>query len=733
MHESIFLGDCQVTGFDFGVGFKFQPWKGAARILKSVNRPFEGAERWAGHALAPLRPIAEFYKRATTLGFGAGDIVFHFAEGLAQGKSVSDAMRHSLNETRQDVLVVGPVAQSVVSVVPGIGTGVSMAIGAGVALANGKRIDDVFIDAAAGAIPGGPAAQAAVKAGAKIGADLLAHRSIDTALLDAAKTTAINAGSAIGVPSAVTSAAFDAGIAIGHGKKIQEVGLDLAQRALSEGAKAIGVPAPSDIAKKILSDATKSAGVTVSIPNLPIGLRSIPMTTTTTHGYNNYGMGAPPEPPPAPVAAHPASATHAVAQDAAQAAATASGADTSHPAVQAAVNAAAQGAAKAVTALPPSTPSAIVQQQAVHGAQAAIAAEPAANHPAVQAAVPAAATAAAATHPAVIASLPSPVITPPVVPAAPPAPPPPVVTHPAIPAAPPAPPPPVVTHPAFPAAVPLPLPVVTHPQFPATPAVTPAAAIPAPQPAAHERLQQARSEHDRRRQELSAAVTAAVASGDQDRWRREYQRFQDELREYEQLEQELTAAMQYEQPYEQLPATPLVNTYYLYRYDPMAGWTPVASSWLSFADVQKWMNATDPNAQYGAYDQNMNWQSMSNATSGVLGQPESTSVLRVLYSLPIVDSAVVRYFQNLLAIAITGQAEYGSFAQNSKLTTADYNQNDVDGNPGNPRWMHVLSVFQAMVNGIININPISVFPGFPAQLRADGVLDFATAIAIIGS
>jgi hypothetical protein len=65
-------------------------------------------------------------------------------------------------------------------------------------------------------------------------------------------------------------------------------------------------------------------------------------------------------------------------------------------------------------------------------------------------------------------------------------------------------------------------------------------------------------------------------------------------------------------PNEPPPIVSLSHKFYLYRMDPTThSWTPVAPSWLSFADVQKWMNATDPNGQYGAYDQNMSWQPMS--------------------------------------------------------------------------------------------------------------------------
>jgi len=136
--------------------------------------------------------------------------------------------------------------------------------------------------------------------------------------------------------------------------------------------------------------------------------------------------------------------------------------------------------------------------------------------------------------------------------------------------------------------------------------------------------------------EMSAAVAAAQASGDQERWRREYDRYQAEISQYAQIEQGLMAAVQDAEAAaaaaqqavdaaqqatdaqssdddggDQQPAASTASNYYLYRLDATSGWTPVAPSWLSPADVQKWMAQTDPNATYGAYDQSMTWTPMT--------------------------------------------------------------------------------------------------------------------------
>jgi hypothetical protein len=341
-------------------------------------------------------------------------------------------------------------------------------------------------------------------------------------------------------------------------------------------------------------------GQSIKSMETPGYLQAPPVGAAPVASHPNIQAAAPTAAPPV---AHTAASAAATTHEAAHAAATSSGVDTSHP---------------------------VVHQQALVGAQAAVAAQPAANHPAVQAATSAAAAAAAGTHPAV------------------------TVMHQAAPFT-----APVVAHQNIPAA--------TH----AAALVAVRRAAPVARSVAHERLNRARVEHDRRRQEhaiklqerdrrrqerdsrrqdherrmleMSAAVAAAQASGDQERWRREYDRYQAEISQYAQIEQGLMAAVQDAEAAaaaaqqavdaaqqavdaaqqatdaqssdddggDQQPAASTASNYYLYRLDATSGWTPVAPSWLSPADVQKWMAQTDPNATYGAYDQSMTWTPMT--------------------------------------------------------------------------------------------------------------------------
>lgn len=86
-------------------------------------------------------------------------------EAIIKGERVDKIALNQLKDQVQAVRDVAPVAKMVVSVVPGVGTGVGAALAAGEALASGKSIDKALVEAAKGAIPGGALASAAIDIG----------------------------------------------------------------------------------------------------------------------------------------------------------------------------------------------------------------------------------------------------------------------------------------------------------------------------------------------------------------------------------------------------------------------------------------------------------------------------------------------------------------------------------------------------------------------------------------
>jgi hypothetical protein len=83
------------------------------------------------------------------------------AEGLAKGGRIDRVAMANLKSSLASVKQIAPYAQLVLSAVPGVGTGLSGAIGAGLALASGQNISDALVAGVRSALPGGPLAAAA--------------------------------------------------------------------------------------------------------------------------------------------------------------------------------------------------------------------------------------------------------------------------------------------------------------------------------------------------------------------------------------------------------------------------------------------------------------------------------------------------------------------------------------------------------------------------------------------
>lgn len=83
------------------------------------------------------------------------------ANGLANGGRIDRVLMNNLKSTIGNIKTLAPYVQTVISFVPGVGTGLSGAIGAGLALASGMSITDAVLAGVKGALPGGPIAAAA--------------------------------------------------------------------------------------------------------------------------------------------------------------------------------------------------------------------------------------------------------------------------------------------------------------------------------------------------------------------------------------------------------------------------------------------------------------------------------------------------------------------------------------------------------------------------------------------
>lgn len=175
--------------------------------------------------------------------FNLANAPLNFADRVAKGDRIDRAMLNNLKQQVRDVKAVAPYAQMVVSVVPGIGTGISGAISGGLALASGQPIDEAIVKAVQGSVPGGPIGQAVFKTSVAIAkgekvttaamsvlplnadqkkalqlvtnaaSDLAKGKNINSTLVKAAKAS---------LP-ADAQKALDIGVALGHAQQLQRV------------------------------------------------------------------------------------------------------------------------------------------------------------------------------------------------------------------------------------------------------------------------------------------------------------------------------------------------------------------------------------------------------------------------------------------------------------------------------------------------------------------------------
>jgi len=110
------------------------------------------------------------------------------------------------------------VVSQVFSIIPGIGQGIGAALAVAGGLAAGKPIDQVMLDAAANAIPGGPLIKSAVQTGAGAVGALLSGRDVGEALVAGGREFVVAQGGEL------AGAAYDVGVAIAQGKQLQDAG-----------------------------------------------------------------------------------------------------------------------------------------------------------------------------------------------------------------------------------------------------------------------------------------------------------------------------------------------------------------------------------------------------------------------------------------------------------------------------------------------------------------------------
>lgn len=233
--------------------------KAAAKVTSIATKPLTVPGAFVAKKLGKVPVVGGVFSAAHRLAV----LPLAVSQQVMDGGRIDKVALNNFKQALADTKTVGPWAQTVISFVPGIGTGVSAAIGAGLALAEGKPISQIMLAAVKGALPGGAAAQMAfnVAQGAlerkpldqiAIGAlpisdqnkrllteglaaakDIASGKKVSTAILDHALKS---------LPPQYAKA-VQIGMAMGHAKSIQ----DALKVGAKEGVKAYG----GEVLKKV--------------------------------------------------------------------------------------------------------------------------------------------------------------------------------------------------------------------------------------------------------------------------------------------------------------------------------------------------------------------------------------------------------------------------------------------------------------------------------------------------
>lgn len=145
---------------------------------------------------------------------------------LAKGKRLDTVALGQLKAVVSSISTLAPYVQTVLSVVPGVGTGISAGIGGALALAHGHSITAAMLEAVKSALPGGPLARSAFS----VASDAMQGKPISQMAIDAIP----------GVPPAAKQAllqGLSAARDIARGKAVSEVALDAALHQLPAAAQ----------------------------------------------------------------------------------------------------------------------------------------------------------------------------------------------------------------------------------------------------------------------------------------------------------------------------------------------------------------------------------------------------------------------------------------------------------------------------------------------------------------
>lgn len=252
---------CSMVGAPYSVGGLFSSIKkavsGAVKkvVPKAIQRAATRVVATAKKAVnkvakipvlgSALKGVANAYKA----GMGLVLLPQIAAVQLLDGKRIDRAAIDTLRGAVRNVQTVAPYVQTVISVVPGVGQGISAGLGGALALAEGRSIDDALLAAVKSSLPGGPLAQAAFA---------VASGALQGKPLDAVALSALPIGAA---EKQALVRGLGAAKQLAAGKRVDQVLLDQAIRSLPPAAqKAVQIGTAMGQARNLQGALRNAAG-----------------------------------------------------------------------------------------------------------------------------------------------------------------------------------------------------------------------------------------------------------------------------------------------------------------------------------------------------------------------------------------------------------------------------------------------------------------------------------------
>lgn len=142
-----------------GYDDQFGGWNPFKAIAKGVSTVAKGVAKGVTSGVSAVGKLP---------GVSTAFAPVRLVSDIAQGKNVVSSVRKQAESVVRDTRASLPLAASVVSIVPGAGTGLAAGLSAASALSQGKSLREIAEDAAMGAIPGGQLVKTALRAGINV-------------------------------------------------------------------------------------------------------------------------------------------------------------------------------------------------------------------------------------------------------------------------------------------------------------------------------------------------------------------------------------------------------------------------------------------------------------------------------------------------------------------------------------------------------------------------------------